>query len=67
MRIKIGEVYEDVDKDLPFKQTIVDLAKKYGLVHFRVFVDGQPITPDQAPTDFSGLSSVEIRKYDVGG
>jgi predicted carbohydrate-binding protein with CBM5 and CBM33 domain len=50
----------------PFAETVLQIAKTAGLSKFTVFVDGQKLNSSEAPTDFDGLTEVEIKKYDEG-
>lgn len=56
-----------VDPDQPFARTVKQIAQAKGLHRFTVLVDGEEITPGQAPENFEGISRVEIKKYDEAG
>jgi len=50
----------------PFAETVRDTARSAGLSKFTVYVDGSKMNADDAPTNFAGLTEVELKKYDEG-
>ena len=54
----------EVDYDQSFGKTVKQLAGAAGLAKFTVIADGKEIRSANMPDDFSGLSKVEIKKYD---
>ena len=50
----------------PFGETIRNIARDAGLSKFNVYVDGEEIDAAKAPAKFSGIRTVELKKYDEG-
>ena len=53
-----------VKRDTAFADKMRELAKAARLKKFAIFVDGVKLDKGDAPNDFHGLKTVEIKKYD---
>ena len=57
---------KEVNDGDPFAATCMALAKSVGLSKFSVFIDGKEVEASEAPTDFSTVDEVVLKKYDEG-
>ena len=66
-KIIVGENEVEVEHGKPFAETVIAIAREAGLKRFRVFVDGNEVSPNNAPQNFEGIQRVEIKPIDEAG
>jgi len=59
--------YVTIEPGQEFIPAIKEVARNAGLGKFRVFLDGEEFTPEDAPTYVEEGFKVELRKYDQAG
>lgn len=62
--VSVDGSVKEVDRSQSFGEKIQELARDEGYSHYKVFVDGTEIEPEDAPEDFTGLDDISIVKYD---
>lgn len=65
VRVNGADIMVEAGSD--FGETITQVAKDANFGKFRCYLDGNEITPDNAPSVIAEGSKMEIRPYDIAG